>query len=304
MFILSFLRVIKASVQDVGRNIWLSIATITILVLALFSINLLLVVKIISSETIQAVKEKIDVSLYLKSDSAETEIVNLQSKINALSQVKQVNYISKAEALETFRIEHKNDPEILEALIELGKNPLSPSLIVKPKDTNKYDELIESLVKVEDDIIESKNFDDHKAMITKINLIAEKASQAGLFISALFVIIMLLVVYNSIRVAIYTHKREIGIMKLVGASNWFIRAPYLVSSLVYTFIGVLITIALFYPFLGLLQPYLASFFSDYGFNLISFYNSNFFMIFGLEFLAAAFINVLASLIAVGKYSKV
>ena len=121
MFILSFLRVIKASVQDVGRNIWLSIATITILVLALFSINLLLVVKIISSETIQAVKEKIDVSLYLKSDSAETEIVNLQSKINALSQVKQVDYVSKAEALETFRIEHKNDPEILEALIELEK---------------------------------------------------------------------------------------------------------------------------------------------------------------------------------------
>ncbi len=141
-------------------------------------------------------------------------------------------------------------------------------------------------------------------MISKINSIADKASQTGLFISSMFIVIMLLVVYNSARVAIYTHKREIGIMKLVGASNWFIRAPYLVSSLVYTFFGVLITVVLFYPLLGLLQPYIESFFADYGFNLMSFYNSNFFMIFGLEFLAAALINALASLIAVGKYSKV
>ncbi len=304
MFILSFFRVIKLSLQDVGRNIWLSIATITILVLALFSINLLLVVKVISTETIQAVKEKIDISLYLKTDAEEIDISNLRTKVGGLSQVKQVDYISKAEALEIFRVDHKNDPEILEALLELGKNPLSPSLIVKPKDINKYEELIEILVKLEDDIIESKNFDDHKAMISKINLISDKASQVGLFVSSIFVVIMILVVYNSIRVAIYTHKREIGIMKLVGASNWFIRAPYLVSSLVYTLIGVLITIALFYPFTGLLQPYLASFFADYGFSLISFYNSNFIMIFGLEFLATALINVLASLIAVGKYSKV
>jgi cell division transport system permease protein len=304
MFILSIARVIKSSIQDVGRNIWLSVATITILVLALFSVNILLVVKVISTETIQAVKEKIDVSLYLKSDATDVQIANLQEKVSGLTQVNQVDYISKAEALETFRLEHKNDPEILEALVELGKNPLSPSLIVKPKDIDRYDELIESLVNIEDDIIESKNFDDHKAMITKINLISDKASQAGLFISSLFVIIMLLVVYNSIRVAIYTHKREIGIMKLVGASNWFIKAPYLVSSLIYTFIGILITVALFYPFLGFLQPYLSSFFDDYGFNLISFYNSNFFTIFGLEFLAAALINIFASLIAVGKYSKV
>ncbi len=304
MFLLSFVRVIKFSLQDMFRNIWLTVATVSILVLALFSVDLLLTVKIISQTTITAVKEKIDVSLYLKNDASEEKITALRNNLSALPQVEEVNYISKQEALASFKTVHKNDPQILEALLELGRNPLSPSLIVKPKNIEIYDDLITALGKVNDDIIESKNFDDYKAMIAKINNITDKISQVGLVISAIFVLITILVVYNAIRVAIYTHRREIGIMKLVGASNWFIRAPYLVSSIVYTLIGVLITTALFYPFLGLLQPYLKTFFSDYNFNLITYFNQNFFMIFGLEFLGAMFINMLASLVAVSKYSKV
>lgn len=286
------------------RNIWLTVATVSILVLALFSINLLFTVKVLSQSTITAVKEKIDVSLYLKNDATEDKIMALKTNISNLPQVKVVDYISKQQALESFKIMHKSDPQILQALLELGRNPLSPSLIVKPKNIESYDDLISALNKNNDEIIESKNFDDYKAMIAKINNITDKISQIGLVISAIFVLITILVVYNAIRVAIYTHRREIGIMKLVGASNWFIRAPYLVSSIIYTLIGVLITTTLFYPFLGLLQPYLKSFFSDYGFNLITYFNQNFLMIFGLEFLGAMLINILASLVAVGKYSKV
>ena len=177
-------------------------------------------------------------------------------------------------------------------------------MIIKPKNIDNYDELIASLNKIDDDIIESRNFDDHKALLAKINGIAEKANQAGLFISLLFVLITILVVYNAVRVAIYTHRREIGIMKLVGASTWFIRAPYLVSALIYALLGVIAVIIALYPFLSLVQPYLAVFFSGFEVNLFDYYNSNFLLIFGLEFLAAAAVNVLASLVAVGKYSKV
>jgi len=304
MFLLSFARIIKFSFQDIGRNIWLSIVTITILILALFSVNMLLTVNLISESAIGAIKEKIDVNLYIKPDTEENEILALKAKISNLSQVKEVQYISKAEALRSFKIKHKNNPEILEALRELGKNPLTPSLVIKPRNIDQYEELIASLNKIEDEIIESRNFDDHKIMINKINNITTKISEVGVLISLIFIFITLLLVYNAIRVAIYTHRREIKIMRLVGASNWFIRTPFLFSSIIYTLVGILVTIGIFYFFLSFLQPYLETFFIGYDINLLAYFNSNFVKIFGLELLAAAFVNMLASLIAVGKYSKV
>jgi len=304
MFLFSFFRVIKFSFQDIARNIWLSIITVVIITLALFSVNLLLAVKILTSATVSAVKDKVDISLYLKSEAPENLILTLKSQISNFDSVKQVEYVSKQAAIESFRDKHKNNQEILQALLELGKNPLSPSLIIKPKDINNYDDLIVSLNKIDNDIIESRNFDDHKAILTKINNIADKANEAGLFVSSLFVLITILVVYNAVRVAIFTHKREIGIMKLVGASTWFIRAPFLISGMIYALFGVIAIIVIIYPLLGLVQPYLATFFSGFEINLLDYYNSNFLLIFGLEFLAASLVNVLASLVAVGKYSKV
>lgn len=304
MFLLSFARIIKFSFQDLGRNIWLSVVTVTILILALFSVNMLLTVKVISGAAVNMIKEKIDVNLYIKSDTEENKIMALKAKVNNLSQVKKVRYISQAEALESFKIKHKNNPEILEALRELGKNPLTPSLIITPENIGHYEKLIADLNKIEDEIIESRNFDDHKLIITKINNITNKINKIGLFISSIFILITSLLVYNSIRVAIYTHKREIKIMRLVGASNWFICAPFLFSSIIYTTIGVLAIIGIFYSFIILLQPYIESFFIDYDINLITYFNKNFVIIFGAQFLAAMAINMLASLIAVGKYSKV
>lgn len=304
MFILSFLRILKFSFQDIGRNIWLSIVTITILTLALFSINLLLTVNVITNTAIESIKEKIDVNLYLNADAPEDKINALKAKISNLEEVKDINYISKAEALESFKVEHKNDPEILDALRELGKNPLSPVLVIKANNIDQFDALVLNLNKIEDDVIESRNFEDHKLILGKINSLSKKINEVGLFISLVFVVITVLVVFNSIRVAIYTHRKEITIMKLVGASNWFVKAPFLISGLIYALIGTIIVIAIFYPFLSLLQPYLETFFIGYDINIFTYYNENIIKIFGLQFLAAAFINVFASFIALGRYSKV
>ncbi len=302
--LLSFFRVIKFSFQDIGRNIWLSIITVTILILALFSVNMLLTVNIISNSAIEAVKDKIDVSLYLKEDAEENKIAALKIKISNLSQVKEVNYISKAEALKSFKVTHKDNPEILEALRELGKNPLTPSLVIKPQNADDYQYLIDSLSGIDDEIIESRNFDDHKYMLDKINSITSKVSEVGMFISFIFILITVLLVYNSIRVAIYTHRREIKIMRLVGASSWFIRAPFLFSSIIYTFAGIFSIIIIYYFFLNLLQPYLETFFIGYDVNLIAHFKDNFVNIFGMQFAIAAAVNAAASLLAVGKYSKV
>lgn len=304
MFLLSILRVIKFSLQDLARNVWLSVITIIIIVLALLSVNLLLIVKVLGSAAIDAVKEKIDISLYLKPGSEEGRILALKSRISDFDSVKAVSYISQQAAAESFREKHQDNPEILKALLELGTNPLSPILVIQPKDINNYEDLIVSLNKIEDPLIESRNFDDHKVMLAKINDLTDKASRAGLALSLLFGLITALVVYNTVGVAIYTHKREIGIMKLVGASTWFIRAPYLISGIVYAGLGVAAILIILYPLLSFFQPYLEVFFYGFKINILEYYNNNFLTIFGLEFLVVTLINFLASLIAVGKYSKV
>ncbi|MFH1677693.1 MAG: permease-like cell division protein FtsX [Patescibacteria group bacterium] len=265
---------------------------------------MLLVVKVISQTAIDAIKDKVDVSLYLVPEAEENEILALKAEISNLSQVKEVTFISKAEALEFFREKNKDNPEILQALRELGKNPLTPSLVIKPKNTQSVDQFITELNKIESGIIESRNFTDHKLLLGKINNITDKVNRVGFAVSLIFILTTLLVVYNAIRVAIYTHRREINIMKLVGASNPFVYMPFLFSSIIYTFIGVAVATVIFYPFLGLLQPYLEAFFIDYNINLVSYFNVNFIKIFGLQFAGIALINIFASFIAVRKYAKV
>lgn len=303
MFI-SLLRVVKFSLQDIYRNIWLSLVTIIILVLSLFTVNMLLVVKVVGDTAVDAIKDKIDINLFLKTTAEESEILALKAKVSNLSEVKEVTYVSKNEALESFKNKHTDSPEVLEALKVLGTNPLSPALVIKPKNLENFDNLINELNAFDDNIIESRNFTNYKVMLDKINSITKKVYDAGLVLSVMFVVITLLVIYNSARVTMYTHRREIMIMRLVGASKKFIQMPYLLSSIIYTLIGVLIIMIIFYLFLHLLQPYLEAFFVGYNVNLVHYFFGNFLMIFGTQFLVAAFINLVASYLAVRKYSKV
>lgn len=301
---LSFFRIIKFSFQDIVRNIWLSIVTITILILALFSMNMLFTVKLVSQNAVEAVKNKINISLYFKADASEAMILDVRQKVDSMTDVKNTTFISKANALDNFRNNNKNNPEILNALKELGKNPLSPSLIIIPRDFDNSANLITSLKMLESDAIESRDFSDNSAILEKINFITSRVNEVGMFLIAIFVLTSLLVVYNAIRVAIYTHRQEIEIERLVGASNFFIYMPYLFSAFIYALVSVLIVIISFYPLLTILQPYLEVFFTDYSVNILTYYVDNFITIFGLQFLGVFIITLVASLLAARKYAKI
>jgi cell division transport system permease protein len=303
MFILSFYRIIKFSLQDLTRNVWLSIVTVIILVLALFSVNMLLVVKVIGEAAVGVIKEKVDISLYLKPEADDKQITALKVQLENIGEVKAVRYVSKDEALEIFKQNNSDNPEILQALRELGKNPLTPTLIIQPKNSDQIENLTHELNRIQNDIIDSKNFTDYQTMIGKINAVTDKVTKAGIILSAIFVFITLMVIFNAIRMAIYTHNMEINIMRLVGSPNSFIYMPFLVSSLFYTLFGVAIIVVIFYPFLGLLQPYLEAFFVGYNINIVDYFNSHFFSIFGAEFLGIAAINVLASWWATRRYAQ-
>ncbi len=303
MFLFLF-RILKLSFQDIYRNIWLSIVTVTILILALFSINSLITVQVISQNAIEAVKEKIDINLYLNSSASETQIMSLKAELENLEQVKNVRYISKQEALLSFREKNEKNPEIIQALRELGKNPLSPSLIIIPSTSQKAPELINILRAYQSNIIESRDFTDNSIILERINNITDKVNQVGMIIIIIFIITSLIVVYNSIRVAIYTHRKEINIMRLVGASGSFIYMPFIISAIIYSIVSMGIILLAFYPFLSLLQPYLEVFFVGYNVDIIGYFFSNFWQIFGVEFLLVVIVNILASLVAVRRYAKI
>jgi len=305
MILISISRIIKFAMQDFIRNFWISIVTITILILSLFSINFLIVAGVISEAAIKTVEDKIDLSLYLSPNSTETDISILEQELDSLEGVTSVKYISKVQALEVFQSKHKDNKEVQDALREIGQNPLNPSLVVQTAELADYSQVINSLDKLsKHDIIESRNFDDHEALLNSMNTITGKTRQAGMLVSLIFIIITILVVFNAIRIAIYTHNKEIRIMKLVGASDWFIRAPFLVEGATYALVGVISIIAIFYPFIHLLQPYLSTFFNANDLNLINYFNSNFITIFGLEFVVASLINIVASLWAMRNHLKV
>ena len=168
--------------QDIFRNIWLTLVTITILLLALFAINTLVTVRLVSDTAVAAIKEKIDISLYLQTDAPESSILALQDKIIASPRVKSVDYISKDEAITSFRERYANDQAILGALKELGRNPLSPSLTIIPKDFNESNLVISELRVLDSSIIESRDFSDNSIILSKINNITKRVNEVGLFI--------------------------------------------------------------------------------------------------------------------------
>jgi len=300
----SSLRIIKFAFQDFFRNFWLSFVTLTILVLALFSVNLLIIFNLVANSAVASVENKIDINLDFNNQIAEDEVINVQNYLKSLVEVKEVIYISPEQAIENFKERHKDEPKILASLEEIDENPLGPSLIIKAKSTDDYPIILENLADPQyDNIIVSKDFDDHRQVIDKITGITQKVNIGVIIVAIIFTLISILIVSNAIRMAIYTHREEIIAMKLVGATDWFVRAPFLFQGIIFAVLSVLIIILIIYPILGFIQPSL-NLLLEGEFNIIDYFNQYFIIIFGLELIGAIIINFISSLWAVGKYLKV
>jgi cell division transport system permease protein len=300
----SFVRVTKFAWQDFFRNFWLSIVTMTILILALFTVNLLIVFNLVAKTAINSIESRVDINVYFKPDISADQVQNIQKYLQTLEQVKEVNYISKEQALEDFKNKHKDDPEILESLEEIEKNPLGASLIIKAKNGSDYPVILDSLQTPQyGSLIESKNFEDHKSVIERINGITSRVSKGVILVAIIFALISILIIFNAIRMAIYTHREEIIAMKLIGATNFFVETPFLLQGVIYAVLSLLVTILILYPLLGFLRPYLQLILEG-DFNVVSYFNQNFLLIFGLELLGAIALNLISSFVAVKRYLKV
>ena len=305
MNLTSIYRILTFAWQSFWRNIWLSVVTITIIVLTFISVNFLIVVNVVTDAAIDIIKNKVDVSLYFRPDVVEPQVLEVETYLSSLAQVKEINYVSQQAALEKFRQQHRDDTTIIESLEELSENPIGATLQIRAKNIEDYPTIIEVVNNSKyNDLILDKNFDDHNVYIAKIKNLSDNVGKIGFFLSGIFVFIALLIVFNTIRVAIYTHRQEIGVMKLVGATNWFIRSPFLVEAVFYGIIACIAAIIIVYPTLNLIQPHLNSFFLTEEFNITAYFNQNFWQIFGLELLITVFLNIVSSTIAIRRYLRV
>jgi len=304
MFFLDLFRSFKFALQSLWRNFWLTIVTIIIVTLAMASVSFLLVFNLVANNVVDTVKDKSEIYIDLTEDAKQAQVEFLVTELNKLEDIREVVYITPSETLERFKEQHANDEVIMASLDSLSANPFTGSLKISVKDISKFDALLTELSRDEyGQILEinSSEFFEAKDLLNVISDYSKKVEKLGFGISMFFIIISIIVVFNTIQMGIYSHREEIGIMKLVGASNWFVRSPFIIESILYSILSVILMIAIFYPIAIYVQPHVDNFLGEYTTDLVASVSNNFLWVFGLEIGIAILITVLSSLFATRRY---
>lgn len=302
---LSILRIFRFAIQNTRRNFWLALITVSMLVLTLLTINILIILNNVTHTAIAAVEQKIEVSVYFEPGTSEETIRNATGYLRGLEQVKDVQTVTAAEALERFKERHADDETILSSLDEIGENPFVDTLVITANSVGDFSFIIEALNNPQfSDSIRNKNFSDYETIIDKISGTTTNIRLFGIGLSLVFLIISILIIVNTVRIATFVHREEIGIMKLVGASDWFVKGPFLVEAVMYSFIATLIAAVVIFPVVGVLEPRFDAYLGGNPTHLLDYFIQYGPLIFGAEFLASALINMASSAFAMRKYLKV
>lgn len=303
--LVSLRRIFKFAFQDFTRNFVVSLAVIVTIFLMLISINLVLGLNYISHQATRIFEEQIDISVYIKPEVSEEMIKGFRSFLMGFSEIKNVEIVTPEMALERFRAKHKDEPEILDALSEIEKNPLGATLVIKLRDLSKYQNVLNALDHPSyKEIIEDKDYTDYSLLISRINNVSKKIKVSSLILILFFGLIAALIVFNSVKMAIYNHREEIGIMKLVGASDVFIWSPFLLEGVLSSFVAVFLSALCILPLVAALDSYLIGFFGSNSASLSAYFFANSWKIFGAEFLVASVLYFISGLAAIRKYLRI
>ena len=212
-------------------------------------------------------------------------------------------YVSRDEALENFKEQHADDPTVLQTLDELDENPLLASLNVKAKELNQYGAIAEYLeAPVLSDVVEKVTYAQNKIVIDRLISISRTLERGALLLTIFLALLAITITFNTIRLAIFSNSEQIEIMRLVGASNSFIRGPYIVEGIVYGAVAALIGFLILIPVINFASPHLANFILEV--DLAGYFVSNWLRIFLYELLFGAALGVVSSVFAIRKYLKI
>lgn len=304
----SLKRVIRSGYLNFSRNKTVSMSSLAILTVTLVIIGLFFFARGIFNFSLGQIQDKVDVKIYFKPNVKDLDIASVSEKMKSLPEVETVNLTTAEQALQDFQVAHSDDAITLQALQEVGVNPFGAMLTVVAKDTNSY-ESIATILNTGGDFfgdsygsIEKINYFEVKPTIDKLNTIIKWTNAIGFWTGLIFIIISAMIIYNTIRLSIFIFKEEISVMKLVGASNMYIRGPFIVESSIYAVVSTLIALILFLPITYWISKRTTVFFN--GLDLHSYYLNHFFELFLLLLVVSLFLSAISSLIAMRRYLKV
>ncbi len=303
----SSLRVVRFALQNFWRDIWLSSVTVIIFVLAITLVGILSGVKVVTDQAIGVLKSKVDVIVTFKPKTPEQTVLDLKAKLELLPETASVTYVSADENLKLFKRLHADEKAITEGADALTTNPFGPSLKVQARSLEQYP----NISKLFEDqayapFIDSggNTLESNQAAIRKLSDFTHTVNRFSLALTLAFSLIAVLVVVNTMRIAMYSHREEIGIMKLVGASNWFVRGPFLIESVCIGVLAALLASGILIGGITVLSGWFNTLFQGYDVHMTAYFLDNFLSIFWVPLVGALALSIVSAGIAVGRYLKV
>ncbi len=306
---LTFLRMVRYGLNNFSRNAWLTIAATAVMTITLMIIFVTVAARQVLTDSVTELQKKVDMSIYLNGDTPNDQADKIADSLRKLSNVQVVAYISPAQARESFAEDHKNDTKSLEALNNADSSYFFGTLRIGLKninDTSQLDQFVSS-----NDLLKKYISADRKPSFAGTRQKAIKtlasstdfAQRIGIGASIVFIAISSLIVFNTIRMAIFNRKDEIEMMKLIGANKGFIRGPFVIEAMAYGFIAGVVATGLGFVVLNLTKPGLLQ--SGVAVQpTINFATAYFPLIMISMVMLGAIIGAISSLLATRRYLKI
>lgn len=261
MYVVTIKRIIKLGLFNFWRNRWLSLAASLMIMLTLLTMGIFALLNIFVNSTAEGIKERLDISVYFYENASEVQIKDLQYSLANRSDVRQVKYISKEDALAAWQARTINSK--VKNLINKDENPLPRSLQIKSTSPEHLEAIAKTLsADTYKPIVRQVSYQETKETVDKLISLTGFIRRMGWVLTVFLLMISLVVILNTIRLAIYTRRDEIEVMRLVGANNVFIRLPFSIEALLYGVIGSFLAYLLVVMLMTYFGPRVAAYFSD------------------------------------------
>ena len=302
----SLLYFLKESLTGFTRNLSTALGSIVTIFLSLLIIGIFLIGGFIVENVVSSVEDKVSISVWLSDDASDSDITTLQNYIHGLEGVESVGFTTKDQALENFRNSMTSNPEIVDQLD--GQNPLPASIEVELADPQMVETIAgqiqsnDTFTKICDNPADpADSLKYGQKSVERLFSLTNYIRYIGIALIALLIFIAMVFINNTIRLAILARRKEIAIMRLVGASNGFIRGPFLMEGALHAIIGSLLAVGSLELLRSLVFPKISSALVWLPLDLGG---STTFMIYAILVVAGLVIGLLGSALAMRRYLKV
>lgn len=301
-------RVVKYGAKSFARNTWLSAAAIAIMAITLIVLGATIIATDVMKTTIREVESQVDISVYIKQEATLEQVERIIGRMTQLETVTDVSYVTPEDAnrntIENLIRDNNITDETMISELYDAPNALPWTLnikLVSLDDTSELENFVNNDESTKDmlDARPPSYANKNRETIDQIAHIMNRIQLIGLVAAGVFAIIAILIVFNTIRMAIFSRKEEIYMMKLVGASKWFITGPFVVEAALYGVVAAIVAGAVVYGAVYGLNTQMGAIISP-TFNLMKDY---WYFVVSAFLLGGIVIGIISSLLATRKYLK-